>query len=127
MKIDHINISAPRTVLDEEKKFFCEIMGLKEGFRPAFSSNGYWLYNDEQAIIHLVESERHFASDKQGYFDHVAFQMEGAERFISKLIRSNVAHQVKFVPKTTTTQVFVRTPAGIRLEANFKNEEVNTE
>lgn len=48
MHIDHINIRAPAGLLDEVREFYCAIFGLEEGFRPAFASQGYWLYAGER-------------------------------------------------------------------------------
>ena len=43
MKLHHVNIKAPKELLEREKDFFCEVLGLQEGNRPDFSSSGYWL------------------------------------------------------------------------------------
>ena len=64
MHIEHINISAPRELIEEEKKFFCDIFDVKEGFRPKFSRNGYWLYSGGNALIHLTENDDHHALDQ---------------------------------------------------------------
>jgi hypothetical protein len=42
--LDHINVCAPPTLLEQVKAFYEEVLGLADGFRPTFSSNGYWLY-----------------------------------------------------------------------------------
>ncbi len=60
MKLHHINIKAPRELLQQERDFFCVVLGLHEGIRPDFSIRVYWLYAGDKAIVHLSESDAHF-------------------------------------------------------------------
>jgi catechol 2,3-dioxygenase-like lactoylglutathione lyase family enzyme len=52
-KLDHVSIGTNR--LEETRAFFCDLLGLNVGRRPALKSVGYWLYAGDEAIIHLVE------------------------------------------------------------------------
>ncbi|WP_448552925.1 hypothetical protein [Thalassotalea montiporae] len=128
MHIDHINISAPKAVLDIEKDFFCEVFQLTVGDRPKFSRNGYWLYaaqtdnKDSCALVHLTESDEHSASPVKHYFDHVAFQLTGLARLLAKLDELGIIYRTDSLPDIGMTQVFFHSPAGIGLEANFLNE-----
>ncbi|MEM7358380.1 MAG: hypothetical protein AAF431_04755 [Pseudomonadota bacterium] len=122
MKIDHINISAPKDDLEQEKQFFSDALGLKEGFRPNFSSNGYWLYSEGKALVHLTESNNHFKNESQGFLDHIAFDMTGSKELIKRLTDLNIPHKIKFLSENSMTQVFFKSPSGIGLEANFLNE-----
>ena len=122
MKLDHINISAPREILDEEKSFLCSIFDLVEGFRPDFSSFGYWLYSGENALVHMSESERHFASDKPHILDHVAFEMKGLSAFLANLSKLGVSYKKRYQQQTMITQIFLVSPSGLTFEVSFKNE-----
>ena len=53
-KLDHVSIATDQ--LEDTKKFYCDLLGLKVGHRPKLKSSGYWLYSGEEAIIHLVET-----------------------------------------------------------------------
>ena len=85
MHIDHINISAPFELLQKVRDFYCQVFGLVDGFRPQFSKRGFWLYAEDKPIIHLFESSEHHHNEKQGYFDHVAFQTTGLDSVLEKL------------------------------------------
>ena len=122
MKFDHVNISAPKSLLEKDKIFLCTVFNLKEGFRPKLSFFGYWLYSGEQAIIHLSESNNHCVSDKPFYLDHVAFQMEGLSTFIALLTKHKITYQKKYQEETRLTQIFLNTPSGVKFEVGFKNE-----
>lgn len=122
MHIEHINISAPLELLEKVKKFYCEVFDLKEGFRPTFRRNGFWLYSGGNAILHLTESYEHSSSEGKTYLDHVAFQTTGLKTLIEKLTLLNVEHRCDSFAEIGMTQVFFKDPAGLKIEVNFLNE-----
>lgn len=124
MKLHHINIKAPRDLLGQEKRFFCEVLGLREGSRPNFSSKGYWLYAEETAIVHLSESDKHFKAEKQGFIDHVAFQSTGLKKLVRVLEQKKITYSSVYLPDINMTQIFFRTPTCTRIEVNFENETI---
>ena len=124
MNLHHINIKGPRELLEQEKEFFCSILGLREGHRPEFSSNGYWLYANDKPIVHLTESEKHFRNEKQGYFDHIAFQSSNLEKLVQLLKIRDVDHSVVYLQEIDMSQVFLKSPSGTGIEINFENEKI---
>lgn len=122
MHIEHINISAPKQLLQQARDFYCEIFGLIEGYRPAFSRNGFWLYSGDRAIIHLTESNAHHRHKKSCHLDHIAFQVSGLANMINKLEAMKIAFTMDSVAEIGMTQIFFKDPAGVGLEANFINE-----
>ena len=42
--INHFNLRAPRPLLEELREFYCAVVGLAQGARPAFLRFGYFLY-----------------------------------------------------------------------------------
>ena len=124
MRLHHINIKAPRELLEQEKDFFCEVLGLREGNRPNFSSKGYWLYADDKAIVHLSESEEHFNNEKQVYFDHVAFQTTNLKKLIQILEVRKIEYSTVYLPEIEMTQVFLTAPSSTGIEINFENERI---
>jgi len=77
MHIDHINIGAPVELLEKVRDFYCDVLGFTAGFRPNFSQDGFWLYSQDKALIHLVVSSSHHKIERQGYFDHFALRTTG--------------------------------------------------
>lgn len=124
MDLHHINIKGPRDLLELEKKFFCEVLGLKEGDRPSFPSKGYWLYSDNNAVVHLTESEAHFRNEKQGCFDHVAFQTANLKKFIDSLESKDIDYSSVYLTEIDMTQVFINSPSKTKIEINFENEKI---
>jgi len=122
MQLHHINIKAPSELLDAEKHFFLDVLGLTEGPRPAFTSPGYWLYSGDHPIVHLSVSQQHFASERQGYFDHVAFQSTGLPSFLKRLENAGLDYSTSHIDATATTQIFLHSPTGTKIEVSFVDE-----
>ena len=118
--LDHINITAPMSVIDSTKKFYVDVLGLADGFRPDFGVGGYWLYSGDQAIIHLFEGADREMSN--GYLDHVAFQCTGLSNTLDYLDGNSMEYQKIEIKETGQTLLFVVDPAGVKVELNFRPE-----
>ncbi len=124
MNLHHINIKGPGELLEQEKEFFCSVLGLQQGHRPDFSSKGYWLCTNNKPIVHLTESKKHFKNEKQGFFDHVAFQSSDLNKFIQHLKERGVDYSVVYLQEIKMSQVFLKSPSGTGIEINFENEKI---
>ncbi|WP_323119806.1 VOC family protein [Burkholderia alba] len=117
----HYNLRAPRELLDTLCAFYRDIVGLRVGPRPPFSSFGYWLYADTHDILHLTETAPgeiravHTATT----FDHVAFACTGLADVESALAARAVRYDRSQVPATGQVQLFFSDPAGNGVELNF--------
>ena len=118
MNLHHINIKAPAALMAAEKQFFCEVLGLHEGHRPDFASQGYWLYSAGQAIVHLSLSEQHFSNERTGYLDHVAFQTSNLQDLLQRLDNAGIEYSSSHVSELGMTQVFLKSPSAIGIEVN---------
>lgn len=119
MKIDHINISAPLSLLIQVRDFYCQVLGFSSGFRPESDVKGFWLYSEGSAFLHLTESNQHFFNERQGHLDHVAFQSSNLERVVAALKNKNIQYEIHVFSEVNMTQLFFRDPAGIGVEVNF--------
>ena len=122
MNLHHINIKAPAALMEEERRFFCDLLGLREGNRPDFSSKGYWLYSGDQAIVHLSLSEQHFPNERPGYFDHVAFQTSELPDLLLRLDSAGIKYSSNYVSELSMTQVFLKSPSATGIEVNCLDE-----
>ena len=126
MHIDHINIAAPRDLLEQVRDFYCELLQLEDGPRPDFGIHGYWLYGDGKPIVHLLESPWHGDADGPYYLDHVAFAAKDVATYIGRLEAMGVPYSSNHIAELNTSQVFCKDPCGIGVEANFYGEGLNT-
>ena len=118
---NHYNLRAPRELLDQLRAFYCDVVGLRQGERPAFRSFGYWLYAGERDVLHLSEAKpgEIRATDVATTFDHAAFTCTDSAAMEQKLVRLQVKYEVTFVAQTGIKQIFFRDPAGNGVELNF--------
>lgn len=119
-RLDHINIKAPGSILEKVKAFYMDLLDLTEGFRPAFPGRGAWLYCQDHPVIHLSQAETvEAAPGAAPCLDHVAFRCDDYPEIQRRLNRMKVETQVFRVPELEMTQIFLKDPAGIRIELNF--------
>lgn len=123
--LNHVNIGCTPRSLPAMERFYGEVLGLKRGYRPAFPSDGLWLYHGDRAIVHIVARfpDGWTASDAPGAcIDHIAFSVTGAVDVRERLMRLGVAFEEQNVPEAGF-QIFARDPAGTKVEFNFPNDE----
>jgi catechol 2,3-dioxygenase-like lactoylglutathione lyase family enzyme len=119
--LDHINLAAPRAVIERVRTFYIDVLGLVEGERPPFRSPGYWLYAAGRPIVHLSVRETDSAATT-GPVDHFALACEGLGAMLERLARHGIAHRTAAVPGRAQVQIFLQDPAGVKLELNFSGE-----
>lgn len=122
MQIDHINIAAPRALMEEVREFYCHVFGLETGFRPDFSKAGYWLYAADHPLVHLSLGSEELVGRGGGCLDHVAFRSSGLRDFLSRLEARAIDYRTAHVSELDLTQLFFTDPAGTGLEVNFAGE-----
>lgn len=122
MQLDHFNIAAPMDLLEKVRNFYCDVLGFEEGIRPDFQRRGFWLYTGDKPLIHLIESDRHFALEKPAYLDHIAFRSSGLAVVQERLEQSGTPYRRSFISELEMTQLFFKDPAGTGLEINFPGE-----
>jgi len=122
--LNHYNIRAPRPLLDALCAFYCDVVGLRIGDRPALSHFGYWLYAGNCAVLHLSEAgagETRRANESST-FDHAAFTCTDRAGFEALLEQRAISYRVGGVPQTGQVQLFLKDPAGNGVELNFARE-----
>ncbi len=118
MRLDHATIVTPD--LESTRHFLCHIAGLEVGPRPPFGVQGYWLYAEGQAVIHLVQATVPAGSGRTvPRIDHIAFRIVDPLRWaalIERLHVERIAYQQAEVPAANERQLFVSLAAGIVIE-----------
>lgn len=117
--IHHVNIHAPRSELAGVRDFYVAVLGLVDGFRPPFSSFGYWLYAGDDPVVHLSADEEASAAVDCGAIDHVAFRCTDFEAMCDGLDSLGIAYTLSEVPGKGIRQVFFSDPLGNGIELSF--------
>ena len=122
MEFAHFNVSTSN--LERTRKFYAEILGLKDGYRPPFSRPGAWMYLNDQPIVH-ISTARSPQPDvkKTDAFDHIALWTKDLNYFRKILTENNIKFVEFAVPENDQYQVFFNDPEGTEIELIFKGEE----
>lgn len=121
MIFDHFNINTPIALLEKTKCFYEDVFDLKAGFRPKLSRNGYWLYYQDKAVLHLFENENTYDDFPKNYLDHIAFQMPDIDDMKQRLADFNIEYRESINNEIHLTQLFFHDPSGVKIECIFKH------
>ena len=122
LSINHIQLVAEKDLVIQLRDFYCNVVGLSEGFRPAFERFGFWLYIGDKDVLHLITpKEGENRSTQKSSYDHVAFKTDHYHEVLKKLKRLNIPFDEKTIPGMAAHQIFLRDPAGNRVELNFED------
>ena len=115
--LDHVNLRTAN--LAGMTEFYCNVLGLRAGPRPAFAFGGAWLYCGERPVLHLVEVKQAASSNGALALEHFAFTADGFEELVAALTRADVVHRVSKLVGTETRQINLRDPDGNRVHVDF--------
>jgi catechol 2,3-dioxygenase-like lactoylglutathione lyase family enzyme len=129
--MEHILILTPDP--DGTRDWWCKILGFREGDHPDFGFPVHWLYIGDQDVIHIGKAnysqhQNTYLSNVEarggvrdtGAIDHVCFNCEGIEDFVSRLETGGVEFKERQANDGDLFQLFFRDPInGIKVELNF--------
>lgn len=128
LKLDHVALKCAD--IEKVKSFFTDIIGLTVGYRPPFSFPGYWLYAEQNALIHLFGRNSFYHGNETNsqsagrsnntLFDHLAFQGDDYKRSMDRIIDNEVNFSETTVPASNIRQVFIQGPENLIVEMDFK-------
>lgn len=122
MLLDHITIVTSDP--DRTAAFLDAVLGIKPGPRPPFDFPGYWLYEGDRAIVHLVGGRA--PTPGAGPYDHAAFRRDDYPAFKQRLVAAGIPFGEQSLPGYGDRQIFVRGPGGERIEIVFPPEQAGS-
>ena len=95
--LDHVNLRTDR--LEETIAFFEGVLGLENrpDDRPDFPFPGAWLFQGDQAIVHLIGVDAEVAAPA-GALDHVAFASNDFDGLVAELTERSLDHRTSGLP-----------------------------
>jgi catechol 2,3-dioxygenase-like lactoylglutathione lyase family enzyme len=127
--------------LEASRRFYTDVLDLKEGFRPPFKFPGIWFYlggdEDDFGVVHIIgidandpQGLKDYLGDKDeaglfgtGAVDHVAFLATDLFAMRQKLSQQGVPFKERSVPSLGLHQVFISDPSGVTIEMNYPHDE----
>lgn len=126
MIFDHFNIDVPTELMADTKAFYETVFDLTSGFRPTLSRDGYWLYHEDNAILHIFETKQLLPENSKSYLDHIAFRLTNIHAFVARLAQYDISYRTIVNKETEVTQLFIFDPVGVKIECIFQNEYLYT-
>lgn len=121
--IGHANLRAPADLIETLRRFYVDVIGLREGPRPAFrsGSRGYWLYAGDRDVLHLTVAREDGALQTQppGVFNHIAFDCDDVDATRARLAALGIDYELDVVDELRQVQLFLTDPVGIGIELTF--------
>ncbi|MDE2361233.1 MAG: VOC family protein [Hyphomicrobiales bacterium] len=129
-RLDHFSVRT--SDVEGTRSFYEEILGLRNGPRPAFPFPGVWLYQGERAVVHVIGVDPNDSSGLQDYlgargdggagsgnFDHIAFTADDLDGMRRHFAESGIVFSEREVPGLSLHQIFLKDPNGLTVELNF--------
>jgi catechol 2,3-dioxygenase-like lactoylglutathione lyase family enzyme len=117
--IAHVNFRGSAETIERLYAFYHDVLGLDDGPRPPFRSQGYWLYAGGRDVVHLTIDAQRAPAPFAGALDHIAFALDDLAAALARLDAAGIAYELDAVPGAGAAQVFLRDPAGTGVELNF--------
>lgn len=130
-KMEHFLVNSED--IDKTRDFYCQVLGMTEGFRPKLSFAGYWLYLGDIPCIHIADWEGYQAFTKEmdipistrahgtGPLDHIAFNASNYDGMLAKLKSFGLSFKHNELDEIGLRQIFVHDPNGLCIELNFRS------
>jgi catechol 2,3-dioxygenase-like lactoylglutathione lyase family enzyme len=115
--LDHVNLRTADVA--RLRDFYCGVLGMQEGQRPAFSFGGAWLYCGERAVVHLVGVPEQPAPSGELRMEHFAFVARDFEEFVRRLDAARIEYRISKQFGSETRQLNLRDPDGNRIHVDF--------
>ena len=115
--------------LEKTRHFYCDVLGLRTGFRPPFDFEGLWIYVGDVAVVHFATQTSYEVSGRveaagkrhgSGSVEHIAFSADNYDELVSSFDRHGVKYRATKVPDSDLRQLFVLDPDGIQIEINIR-------
>jgi catechol 2,3-dioxygenase-like lactoylglutathione lyase family enzyme len=112
--LDHVQIAIPKGQEEEARRFYCDVLGLRELAKPEAlrSRGGFWLLAGEWQVHVGVEDG---GCDRAATKAHVAYRVVGVDAWRERLRRLGIA-TIDSVPIPGYRRCELRDPFGNRVE-----------
>jgi catechol 2,3-dioxygenase-like lactoylglutathione lyase family enzyme len=118
--------------IHKTRDFYCDVLGMTEGFRPQLDFPGFWLYVGDTPCIHIAEWQTYAVWTKAvgipvsikaavtGPVDHIAFNATGFDEMRARLTSRRLTWSENSLDDIGMKQIFLRDPNGVPIEINFR-------
>jgi catechol 2,3-dioxygenase-like lactoylglutathione lyase family enzyme len=117
--MNHFNVLTDD--VEATRRFYIDIVGLTDGYRPPLSFDGAWLYAGGRAILHVSKAK--LPADRNGVIDHMAFSATDLKGTVARLKHHGVQFSLNQQVGSRIWQIFCHDPMGAKVELDFDPSE----
>jgi catechol 2,3-dioxygenase-like lactoylglutathione lyase family enzyme len=118
LSLGHVTVRSAD--FERTERFYCDLLGMRIGPRPAIAVPGRWFYIGDQAVLHVLPSTAEAAAGAGGAIDHFAFDADELPAFQRRLEAVGEPFEGRRLADSDTWQVFLTDPDGVRVELSFQ-------
>lgn len=107
---------------DRTEQFYCGLLGMHRGPRPAIRQPGRWFYVGGEAVLYVLPRQGGASASAAGTIDHFALNAAGRPAFERRLQAAGVPFESRRLADSDIWQVFLTDPDGARVELSFPVE-----
>lgn len=104
---------------ERTEHFYCDLLGLRVGPRPAIRMPGRWLYVGEEAVLHVLPRQVDRPPGAQPVIDHFALNADDRVAFEHRLRAAGQPFESRRLGDSDIWQIFLNDPDGARVELCF--------
>jgi len=121
--VDHFNIVISQSQAEATLRFYKDVVGLTEGFRPDFGRPGWWLYAGDHPVLHISLRQVPPTAGPTGSFDHIALNATDWPEMKARLERHKVPWREQLVEGNRVgLQVFFQDCNGLVIELDYPRD-----
>jgi catechol 2,3-dioxygenase-like lactoylglutathione lyase family enzyme len=118
LSLGHVTVLS--TDLERTERFYCDLLGLRVGPRPAIRIPGCWLYLGDQPVLHVLARQAAAPPDvAEPVIDHFALDAEDRAGFEHRLQAAGQPFESRRLADSGIWQIFLTDPDGARVELSF--------
>lgn len=107
---------------ERTERFYCDLLGMRVGPRPAIPLPGRWLYVGEEAVLHVLPRQTQPPHHDQPVVDHFALNADDRAGFEHRLRAAGQPFESQRLAQTDIWQIFLTDPNGARVELCFTDD-----
>jgi catechol 2,3-dioxygenase-like lactoylglutathione lyase family enzyme len=105
---------------ERTERFYCDLLGMRVGPRPAIPLPGRWLYVGGEAVLHVLPRQTQPPHHDQPVVDHFALNADDRAGFEHRLRAAGQPFESQRLAQTDIWQIFLTDPNGARVELCFR-------
>ena len=117
LSLNHVTVLSAD--FERTEHFYCDLLGMRAGPRPALSMPGRWLYVGDEPLLHVLPRTNTSQVTGVAPLDHFAFTAQNMPAFEQRLTAAGQPFARKQLSDGSTWQIFLDDPDGVHVELNF--------